>query len=259
MSEKMEFGLCTIALSEEPITVALDIARECNCDGVEIWGKNGHLPYNASDREIESVKAMCSQRGLDIITYGSYLKLITDEFDNQYKQNIDCAAKLGARMIRIWAGNIPSKLAKDDIVANAVKQLKILADYATDKGITIVIENHDNSLADNSEMILRLIESVGKNNIKSYWQPSFREDKEDWYRALENLITVLGGIHAQNYSGGYNERKQTFNGDVNYKKIADILKSHKKRCPIFVEFPAPGEPKKTIADDIKFLKETFDF
>ncbi len=255
----MEFGLCTIALSGQPIVDALDIAKACECDGVEIWGKDGHLPPGAPAERIQQVKSLCAERNLKIITYGSYLKLLSDEFEQSYRPVVDCAFTLGARMVRIWAGYIPSVQATDEIIEQAANQLRQLADYVQDKNLTIVIENHDNSLADNSEMILKLIETSHRTNIKSYWQPSFRKDREDWYQALTNILPILGGIHAQNYSGDYKTRKQTFNGDVDYKKVAAILKRHNIHCPIFVEFPAPGEPKKTIADDINFLKHTFNF
>ena len=255
----MEFGLCTIALSDKPILEALDIAHRCGCDGVEIWGKDGHLPPEVSDEEIERVKKLCEERNLQIITYGSYLRLLSDEFEQSYRRVVDCADTLGARMIRIWAGHISSKDATDDIVDTAAEQLQKLGDYADDKDLLIVIENHDNSLADNSQMILRLINQASRKNVKSYWQPSFRGDREDWYQSLRNLLPVLAGIHAQNYSGEYTTRKQTFNGDVDYTKIASILKEHDIHCPIFVEFPAPGEPAQTIADDINYLKSIFNF
>ncbi len=255
----MEFGLCTIAFSEQPITVALDIAYRCKCDGVEIWGKDGHLPPMASTEQIEQVRKLCEQRNLAVITYGSYLRLLSEDFDENYKRVVDCADALGARMIRIWAGHISASQADAEIVDKASCQLCDLAEYAKSKNLIIVIENHDNSLADDSRMILRLIESADRDNVKSYWQPSFRENREDWYEALERLVPVLGGIHAQNYSGGYKTRKQTFDGDVDYKRIAYILKGYDVHCPIFVEFPAPGEPEKTIKADIDFLKSIFNF
>ncbi len=106
-------------------------------------------------------------------------------------------------------------------------------------------------------MIRRLLTEVNCSNVKSYWQPSFREGHEDWYQSLENLIPVIGGIHAQNYKGEYRERAQVSNGDLDYRKVAEILKKNNISCPIFIEFPAPGDPRETIARDLRFLRQLF--
>lgn len=251
----MKVGLCTIAFRDRGIEQAIDAAAQCGCDGIEVWGQTGHLPPSATPAGAKRVRDLARERGLEILAYGSYLRLLTDEFDAQVHPVLTTARVLGTRVLRIWTGGPPSAEATDAMIDEAAEQLEGLCERAAEHGITVAFEKHDGELSDSADMILRLIRRAGIENLKTYYQPSWQPGGDDFYESLTKLLPYVVNVHAQNYLGGdLRHRTALSEGDVDYARVVGMLKESGYAGPIEVEFVEGPDPIAWARGDVAYLR-----
>ena len=80
----MKVGLCTIAFRELPLEKVLDIATECGFDGVEVWGKPPHIPDEYDAEYVRAIPGMARERGLEIISFGSYVNPLMEDYEKHW-------------------------------------------------------------------------------------------------------------------------------------------------------------------------------
>lgn len=125
----------------------VDWASGLDIDAVELTAY--FFPETPTDAYLASLRRRCHLHGLDVsggaignnftVDPGSKL----DEQMAYTKQWIDVYAKLGAPVIRVFAGKPPKGVGEEDGIARAVKNLRIACEYAGRRGVMLAIENHD--------------------------------------------------------------------------------------------------------------------
>lgn len=177
----MNLGLSTYSLvneiSEKRMTVfeAMEFAGEHGATSVEL------VPFGFElldqDEVIEQVKAKAKELNIYISNYAILADLLmTDEVARvaeieRVKRHVDVAHKLGLKKMRHdvssfrrpMDSNTPTNFEKE--FALMVDGCTQIADYAKEKGITTLVENHG-FFVNGSDRIIRLIEAVGRDNFK---------------------------------------------------------------------------------------------
>ena len=148
----------------------LDFAAKNNFDAIDLTGYffPGY-PAVPSDDYINSVKRRAFQLGLDISGTG-----VKNDFANPdaakraadvklVKAWIDVAAKLGAPVIRVFAGEIPQgyENRRAEIAQYMAASLKECAEYGKEKGVLVGVQNHGDFLqtAEQCIEIVKLVNS----------------------------------------------------------------------------------------------------
>jgi sugar phosphate isomerase/epimerase len=148
----------------------LDFAAKNNFDAIDLTGYffPGY-PAVPTDEYINSVKRRAFQLGLDISGTG-----VKNDFANPdpakraadvklVKAWIDVAAKLGAPVIRVFAGEIPQgyENRRAEIAQYMAASLKECAEYGKEKGVLIGVQNHGDFLqtADQCIEMVKLVNS----------------------------------------------------------------------------------------------------
>lgn len=133
----------------------LDFCAENNFDGVDITGYYfPGYPKRPSDEFINNVKKRAHLLGLNITGTG-----VKNDFANPdankraadvklVKEWIDVAAKLGAPVIRVFAGEIPAgyENRREEIAKYMASCLKECAEYGKLKGVLVGVQNHGDFL-----------------------------------------------------------------------------------------------------------------
>ncbi len=252
-------GLCTIAAADTEMSLqqVLSMASETGFDGVEIWGNDRHLSFNSALRKKEKIKRLCEKLGIEILCYGSYLRLLSQKFQQEFEAVVSVCEILDCKRLRIWAGSVASIKAGRTSLRQASMELKKLAIRAAKSEIQVVLENHDNTLCDSAEAIIDLINCANESNVGVYAQPSWPGTSSNFIEHLQKLQPVLVGIHAQNYSKSYENPELLSNGDVDYKSVASFLQKANLCVPVMIEFPGLRKReqfRESLCKDLKYLK-----
>lgn len=251
----MKVGLCTIAFSELPLEEALDLAAECRFDGVEIWGKEPHIPDEYHQGYVRSVSSMARERGLEIISFGSYVDPLMEDYRRHWDTAFRITEDLEAKTMRVWSRGGASKDTTPADKAKIISRLRDMSIEAEERGITLATEMHGNNFTDTAATILELLTAVDHPNLKTYYQPIFAPDSDDPCDAARMIGQYVVNVHAQNVkltADGKTSSCGVADGIVDYAKVVEILKSKGFDGCLEVEF-VYGE------DKIAALKQDRDF
>ncbi|UNK71399.1 TIM barrel protein [Microbacterium sp. H1-D42] len=160
-------GLCSVTFRQLTPERIVALAADAKLEVIE-WGGDVHVPPGDPERAA-AVARMTSDAGLAVASYGSYFRAGAEE---PLAPILDSAAALGADRVRIWAGQLDSADATPQEYAQVVARLSDAAAEASDRGISLALEFHRGTLADNPEAVLRLLADVDSPALTTYWQPS---------------------------------------------------------------------------------------
>ena len=161
----------------------LDKAVEMKLDGVELTSY--YFP-STEDAYLYDVKRKAYRRGLDISGTAVGNIFCVPKEDERAEQIalvktwVDCAVKLGAPCVRVFAGRVPEGSTEQDAFGWTVEALKECVAYAAPKGILIAMENHGGLTAtsDGTLALFRAVDSdwLGINlDLGNYAGDSYAE------------------------------------------------------------------------------------
>jgi len=149
----------------------LDFCAENNFDGIDITGYffPGY-PEVPSDEYINEVKKRAFLLGLDISGTGVKNDFATPDAAKRaadvemVKKWIDVAAKLGAPVIRVFAGELPKgyENRRDEVAAYMAESLKECAAYGKLRGVLVGVQNHGDFLS-TAEQCIDMVKRVNSD------------------------------------------------------------------------------------------------
>jgi sugar phosphate isomerase/epimerase len=195
---------------------------------------------------------------LEVAAFGSYVNPLMDDYEQQMETALRIAQTLGSNLIRVWSGGGPSKSVRPNDRRLIALRLKTMCQWAAINGITVATEMHNNNLTDTAETTLQLIEDVGLPGLKTYYQPCFRKDADDFYAGAKLVGPYLANVHAQNakpLGNGSFAACAIADGVVNYEKIVAILRSYNYDGYLEVEFVHGEDKLEALNNDRDFLAQ----
>ena len=235
----MKTGLVSVtfrALSPEQIVA---LAAKANLDGIE-WGGDIHVPHGQKERA-KQVKALTEKAGLEVLSYGSYYRAGEGQ---DFAPVLASALALDAPVIRIWAGAKGSGEAEDAYRKRVAEESREACRAAAAHGVLVCYEYHDGTLTDTPESALKLLEEVGAENLRLYWQPKFNLPFEENARALKLVKPWVWNIHAFAWDAEY-RRYPLDRAETQWR---EYMKSFGKAKAIMLEFVAEDDPEQMIRD-----------
>ena len=242
----MKIGMTSLTFKAKSVEETLEIAKEAGVECIE-WGvSEGHV---GSDENIEKIKMLSKEYGIEICSLGSYCYL---EEEAHCMETVELAAKLSAPVIRVWAGKKSPCDCDDEYFNLLLKNTRKMADAAAKYGIVISFEYHRKSLTETHESAVKFIKAIDRENVKTHWQAASIKSVEENLQNLNAILPYFSGIfHVSNYSveGGY----------MLLENIKDRIHTYFARykdadCRLLVEFTKDAA-KESIISDIKALKE----
>jgi len=252
----MKVGLCTIAFSELPLEEVLDIAAECEFDGVEVWGKAPHIPDEYDAGYVKAIPGMARDRGLEIISFGSYVDPLMEDYEEHWDVTFRIARDLGTKIMRVWSGGGASKDISPENKAAIMSGFREMCKKAEQQEIILATEMHSNHFTDTAKTILELIRTVDHPNLKTYYQPRFAPDADDPYDAARMIGEYVVNVHAQNVkptNDGTMSSCEIAEGVVDYRKVVQILRSKGFDGCLEVEFVYGEDKMASLKQDRDFL------
>ena len=148
-----------------------------------------------------------------------------------HKLWIDAANQMGCNAVRL---NLYGESDPEKWVANSILSLTDLADYAADKSINVIVENHGR-LSSNVPVLMKVINGTGKSNcgtLPDFGNFCIAEEgygslfdgscKEfyDPYKGVSEMIVKAFGVSAKSY----NFDKEGNETTLDYNRLLKIVK-----------------------------------
>jgi sugar phosphate isomerase/epimerase len=210
-------GLTSVTFRSLAAGKIIALAKNAGLDGIE-WGGDIHAPPGDMSLAAE-IKAETLEAGLRVLSYGSYYKVLKG---GAFTPVLETAAALGAPLIRVWAGELPSAQAGDGYYESAAAELRSVCARAGERGIRIGLEYHRGTLTDTCESAGKLLRLTGCENLSTYWQPNPDLAAAEHRREIALLLPEISSIHVFYWERG-NIRRPLAEGENLWKEYASLL------------------------------------
>lgn len=230
----------------------IEYCAELDLDGCEPTAY--YFPREVTDDYLNHLKQLTFRLGLDIsgTAIGNDFCTTGDARKRQLAQTrawIDHAARLGAPVIRIFAGRIPKGDSYEAAVERCVAGINESLDYAARKGVFLALENHGGITA-TADQLLQIVKAVQPSPWFGVNFDSGNFRTADPYADLEKIAPYA--INAQVKVEMHPEGKGAEPADL--KRIVKILKDAGYRGYLVLEYEAREDPKKAIPRYIDELR-----
>ena len=168
----------TMGTPEYTVTEAIKLFHNIGIDGAEIVVQNGYhsgISTACTRKELDEIKACAAENHIEICCLTPYNSFFNDLDDAKRKSEIQdietvihACEYLGARFIRIYGGNL---IAGDtyrlpERRARLVDSMRYLGEKAAAKNVTLVIENHFNTMCVSAKDSYSVIKEINHPNVK---------------------------------------------------------------------------------------------
>ena len=168
---------------------------------------------------------------------------------NHCKDWIDRAAILGAPVIRIFAGKVPSGDTEEAAIGRCAAAIDECLKYAARRGVLLALENHGGITATPAQL-LKIVEAVKPSPWFGINFDSGNFHTDDPYRDLELIAPYA--VNAQvKVSVSREGRKEP----ADLPRIVDILKAANYRGYVVLEYEEEEDPLSEIPKYIEQLRE----
>lgn len=256
------------------ISGCIDKAAALGFDGVEILHVQMEDESNAT---LQRLKRQAHSLGLALMGFSTHQGFVTP--DRQERQNnvqktlyqIDLAYRLGIPTMRINTGRWGTIKSFDDFMVKkgiepaleghtdeeafkwVIDSFEKLLPRAEECGVVLGLENHW-GLGRTAEGVLRIVES-----IKSPWLEITLDTGnflENYYEQMDRMAASsvpLTLVQAKTYYGG----GRWYTLDLDYDRIAGILRKHNYRGWISLEFEGNEDAQTGVPKSLDLLRKNF--
>lgn len=262
--EPVKILLCTIAYCKNLIEQPLAVARELGFDGIEVWGREPHVPEKFDENRMRAIVRLIESSGVTPYVFGSYLRFgaVRNDTDVELSDVLHLARWLKTPLVRVWASDVSSAKASKAVWDKAVHEAREASLKADKLGMALVVEMHAGTLADTAPSSLRFVEEVDMPNLRLNFQIASHDDGQTPEERLEMVLPWVSHVHAQNMAympSAENEkvrRSPLSAGVASYPRLLSILKEAGYEGDISVEFAHDeGNGKaESLAGDLNFLR-----
>ena len=225
----------------------LDFCAANGFEGVDITGYyfKGY-PQVPSDEYIFQIKRKAFRLGIEISGIGVRNDFtIADKTKRELevalvKNWIEVAAKIGAPVIRIFAGNQKNDgITKEQVTEWMLKDIQTCVDYGKQHGVIIGLQNH-NDFIQTADQVNKIIE-----NINSEWLGLILDTGS--YRVLDPYQEIADSIkHTVNWQIKENVFIKGAEVETDMDKLMGIIKSSGYKGYLPIETLGAGDPKTKI-------------
>jgi L-ribulose-5-phosphate 3-epimerase len=253
------------------IETCIDQAAAMGFDGVEILHRQMR---DESNGYLQKLKRQAFTLGLDLCGFSTHQGFLSPDKDVRQK-NIDhtihcieLAYKLGIPTMRVNTGTWGTIKSFDELMKRrgieptlegytddqgfqwVIESLEKCLPKAEECGVLLGLENHW-GLGRTPEGVLRVV-----NAIKSPWLQVTLDTGnflEDPYDRLELLAPQAILVQAKTYYGG----GKWYTLDLDYPRIAALLRKHNYRGYVSLEFEGNYDPQTAIPQSLDMLRRAF--
>lgn len=244
-------GLTSVTLRQKSCEDILTFCQESGVQAIE-WGGDLHIKPGDLIRA-RDIGDRTRHGGIQTFSYGSYYRLGSGDIDQQaFKIIAETALALGAEIIRIWTGSTQEGKNKDLLIEENAEELIELCRIASKYKLVIGLEYHRNTLTEDAEDLLTLLNKVQANNLKTYWQPNPELSLETHLKEINLLKDHICCMHTFYWlhNGGLDTRRPLKEGLKSWQSYVYALNN--PQVPLLLEF-VQGDSLEQCYEDMASL------
>ena len=254
-----------------PIEQCIEEAAEFGFDGIEILHRQME---NETNEYMQMLKRTALVNGIDICGLSIHQGFVSPDKQERQKHidhTIKCikiAYKLGIPCMRLNTGRWGTSKNFDDLMAHqgiekpiegytdedaypwVIESIEKCLPVAEKCGVLLALENHW-GLGRTPEGVLRIVDAVD-----SPWLSVLTDTGnflEDPYDKIEKMAPQTSFIQAKTYYGG----GLWYTLDLDYERIAKIMKKHNYKGYVSLEFEGNEDYKTAIPKSLAVLRKAF--
>ncbi len=252
----------------------IDLASDFGFDGVEILLYQIEQNELLSNAALQAMKRHAFRLGLPLCAMSTHQGFVTPDREER-KKNIDrtigqiqCCARLGIPTMRVNTGRWGTSKNFDELMANrgiepplegyteedafpwVIESFEACLPHAEKHGVVLGLENHW-GLGLTAKGVLRIVDA-----IDSPWLQVTMDTGnflENTYPQLETLAARAVFVQAKTYFGG----GQWYTLDIDYARVAAMLRKHDYRGWISLEFEGMEDYRTAIPKSLELLRKAF--
>lgn len=228
----IQTGLVSVTFRTLAATEIVRIAASSYVDAIE-WSGETHAPAGKV-KTAQKVGQITRESGLKVAAYGSYYRVGCESTTMPFSAVLDTAVALGAPVIRVFAGDMGSKVAREHVFRKVTTETQRIADLAKPLGISIAFEFQANTLNDTGESSLQLVEGIGRDNVYTYWQPDARLLQDEQLQGLDEIVDHVNYVHVFHWAKG--RRCALSEGENDWRHYLAKLNRTKRDHIALIEF-----------------------
>jgi len=222
----------------------VDYCYQLGLQGAELTSY--YFPQDVTDDYIFSLKSHCHLRGITVsggAIRNDYCQPAGPNLEKDLQHTktwIDHYAKLGAPVIRIFAGNLPKDSDWDATLAHCAKNCDLACDYAATQGILLALENHG-GVTSKAEGLLQIVKQVKSSFFGVNFDSGNFRSTADPYQELATIApyAVNAQIKVEMFPNGKRE-------ETDLARVLKILQDVGYSGWVALEYEADEEPKEAI-------------
>ena len=254
-----------------PIETCVELAAEMGFDGLDVL----HIQMeNESNTYLQNIKRRALINGIDLCGFSIHQGFVSPDAEKRQKnidhtiKCIELAYKLGIPCMRLNTGRWGTTRSFDDLMANrgiepalpgysdedaypwVIESIEKCLPIAEKTGVLLALENHW-GLGRTPEGLLRIV-----NAVDSPWLQILADTGnflEDPYDKIEMVAPKTVFMQAKTYYGG----GLWYSLDLDYPRIAKIMRKQNYRGYISLEFEGHEDYKTAIPKSLALLRKAF--
>lgn len=179
-------GLVSATFKTESPDYVLAALQKADFHAIE-WSENWHIPAGDTRLATELRERTLAQ-GAEIAAYGSYYRLGENaDPEKAFLPSLQNAVALGAPLMRIWGGSLPSAELDADMRRRLADEAGTISAMAADSGVKVALEWHKNTVTDTNESAQAFLDEAAAENLYCLWQPTVALNMDQRCAGLDML------------------------------------------------------------------------
>ena len=222
-----------------------------------VRGWTEHVPLEATDAQLDEIKAKMDKLGLKASSLSGHSDLTTAQGLEDGKKGVVLTQKLGLTIMNTAIGG---HYSEGEDKSAFMGHIHDLADFAADHGITLALEVHGDIMA-SGKMSIPIIKEINRDNVKINYDTANCvfyggvEAVDD----LRDLVPYLAHVHLKDTRGGKSEWNFPGIGEgrLDFAAILKVLNDQGYSGPYSVEIEFTGEPWPPVEEVDRSMKVSY--
>ena len=228
----MKYSFMTFSTPQLTLTNVLAVAKRFGYDGIEprLDAKHAHgIEVTATAAERKAIRGQAAASGISLACLATSISFadpaVESEMVKQAHERIDLAGDVGAPSIRIFGGQVPKQLPREQAIEQVAKCLSAVADHAARRGVWVCMETHDDWC--DPAHVAAVLARVNHPAIACNWDlmHPVRMGLASVEKSFETLRRWIRHTHLHDGTGGTQLKMVPIGtGDIDHKTFLGLLK-----------------------------------